>query len=164
MTALRIGDEPLEPAALAAAARDATLQVSVSDAARERIAAAAEAADAIAATRPVYGRTTGVGAQRMVTLAEGDEEHSLRLLRSHAGGLGEPLLTSATSASVSSARCPPPPFAICVRRATIVPRTTSSGSGSPSPPACDRSSRRECSASPSASVSERCAPTPVVRP
>jgi histidine ammonia-lyase len=91
MTALRIGDEPLEPAALAAAARDATLQVSVSDAALARIATAAEAADAIAAVQQVYGRTTGVGAQRMEKLEKGDAEHSLRLLRSHAGGLGEPL-------------------------------------------------------------------------
>ncbi len=88
---MRIGDEPLAPAALAAAARDASLRVSLSDAARARIAAAAEAADAIAATQPVYGRTTGVGAQRTEALAEGDAEHSLRLLRSHAGGLGEPL-------------------------------------------------------------------------
>ncbi len=88
---MRIGDEPLAPAALAAAARDASLRVSLSDAARARIAAAAEAADAFAATQPVYGRTTGVGAQRTEALAEGDAEHSLRLLRSHAGGLGEPL-------------------------------------------------------------------------
>ena len=88
---MRIGDEPLAPAALAAAARDASLQVSLSDAARARIAAAAEAADAFAATHAVYGRTTGVGAQRTEALAEGDAEHSLRLLRSHAGGLGEPL-------------------------------------------------------------------------
>ena len=91
MTRLRIGDEPLTPAALAAAARDSSLQVSMSEVARARIAAAAEAADAIAAERPVYGRTTGVGAQRTEALAEGDAEHSLRLLRSHAGGLGEPL-------------------------------------------------------------------------
>jgi histidine ammonia-lyase len=91
MTALRIGDEPLTPAALAAAARDASLRVEFSPAARARIAAAAVEAKEIAARQPVYGRTTGVGAQRTVTLKAGDAEHSLRLLRSHAGGLGEPL-------------------------------------------------------------------------
>jgi histidine ammonia-lyase len=88
---MRIGDEPLEPAALAAAARDASLRVEFSAAARARIAAAAVEAEEIAARQPVYGRTTGVGAQRTVALEKGDAEHSLRLLRSHAGGLGEPL-------------------------------------------------------------------------
>jgi histidine ammonia-lyase len=88
---MRIGDEPLEPAALVAAARDPALRVELSAAARARMDAAAEHADAIADRQPVYGRTTGVGAQRTVVLAEGNGEHSLRLLLSHAGGLGEPL-------------------------------------------------------------------------
>ena len=50
-----------------------------------------------AALRPVYGRTTGVGANRDVTLSPAAEidnvpaassDHGLRLLRSHAGGAG----------------------------------------------------------------------------
>jgi histidine ammonia-lyase len=51
--------------------------------------AAWETAREVAARRPVYGRTTGVGANRNVGLA-GDElaGHGLRLLRSHAAGSG----------------------------------------------------------------------------
>jgi histidine ammonia-lyase len=51
--------------------------------------AAWETAREVTARRPVYGRTTGVGANRNVGLA-GDElaEHGLRLLRSHAAGSG----------------------------------------------------------------------------
>jgi histidine ammonia-lyase len=41
--------------------------------------------------RAVYGRTTGVGANRQqVVDPESADEHGLRLLRSHAGGTGEP--------------------------------------------------------------------------
>jgi histidine ammonia-lyase len=39
----------------------------------------------------VYGRTTGVGANRHLTVPADDTEHGLRLLRSHAGAIGEPL-------------------------------------------------------------------------
>ncbi|GII68638.1 histidine ammonia-lyase [Sphaerisporangium melleum] len=57
-----------------------------------RAAAACTAAGEIARRRPVYGRTTGVGANRTqdVAAAEGDA-HGLRLLRSHAGGAGGPV-------------------------------------------------------------------------
>ncbi len=86
-----IGDEPLEPAAVAAAARSGPLRVQLSGAARERIAAGHAAAVAAAAQRPVYGRTTGVGANRHVAVEGAASEHGRRLLRSHAGGVGEPL-------------------------------------------------------------------------
>ncbi|MET0686393.1 MAG: aromatic amino acid ammonia-lyase [Solirubrobacteraceae bacterium] len=86
-----IGDEPLDPAAVAAAARSGPLQVELSGGARERIAAGHAAAVAIAARRRVYGRTTGVGANRHVAVAGDVAEHGRRLLRSHAGGVGEPL-------------------------------------------------------------------------
>ena len=43
------------------------------------------------ASRPVYGRTTGVGANRSVKVTDGG--HGLRLLRSHAGGAG-PMLSA----------------------------------------------------------------------
>src|SRR5262249_15168035 len=46
----------------------------------------------VATRQPVYGRNTGVGANHVVELGEGDRaEHGVRLLRSHAAGTG-PLL------------------------------------------------------------------------
>ncbi|MFC4537028.1 aromatic amino acid ammonia-lyase [Sphaerisporangium dianthi] len=55
----------------------------------DRAAAACEAAREIARHRPVYGRTTGVGANRTEDVAAADgDAHGLRLLRSHAGGIG----------------------------------------------------------------------------
>ena len=59
MTALRIGAEPLTPAAVVAAARGGMLDVELTPAARERIAQARRAAEAQAERRHVYGRTTG---------------------------------------------------------------------------------------------------------
>lgn len=60
--------------------------------ARERAALSWRTAQALAAAGRLYGRGTGVGAQRSVPVDEGDEAaHGLRLLRSHAGGAGAPL-------------------------------------------------------------------------
>ncbi|HEY3749426.1 MAG TPA: aromatic amino acid ammonia-lyase [Pseudonocardiaceae bacterium] len=57
---------------------------------RKRMAASARAAEEIVARQLVYGRNTGVGANRTETVAIDDREgHGLRLLRSHAGGIGE---------------------------------------------------------------------------
>src|SRR5690606_39051331 len=43
----------------------------------------------VSAARPVYGRTTGVGANRVVDVEwEDADAHGLRLLRSHAAGAG----------------------------------------------------------------------------
>ncbi|MDN5851805.1 MAG: aromatic amino acid lyase [Actinomycetia bacterium] len=66
--------------------------VRVESAARQRVQDAYDSVELIATKRPVYGRTTGVGANRHQPVA-GDTavEHGLRLLRSHAGGAG-PLL------------------------------------------------------------------------
>ena len=76
-------------AGVAAVARGQA-QVALSRAARDRAAAAAEAVRRISTQREVYGRTTGVGSNRDVTVASGDiAGHGLRLLRSHAGGAGE---------------------------------------------------------------------------
>ena len=92
MTALRIGDEPLAPAAVVAAARGGTIAVELTGAARERIARSRRVAEALVERQAVYGRTTGVGANRHVALDETDlRAHSARLLRSHAGGVGDPL-------------------------------------------------------------------------
>ena len=83
-------------AGVAAVARDKA-RVTVGTEAVAAARAAWETARDVTARRPVYGRTTGVGANRNVGLAEGDlAEHGLRLLRSHAAG---------------SARCSPPSWA-----------------------------------------------------
>jgi histidine ammonia-lyase len=51
-----------------------------------------ETALRVSATRPVYGRTTGVGANRDALVGTGDREtHDLRLLLSHAAGVGDRL-------------------------------------------------------------------------
>ncbi|MEV7814032.1 aromatic amino acid ammonia-lyase [Streptomyces flaveolus] len=60
--------------------------------AMERVTASWEAARRIAAQGRVYGRSTGVGANRNQTVPTGAAaEHGLRLLRSHAGAIGEEL-------------------------------------------------------------------------
>src|SRR5215468_33776 len=59
---------------------------------RERAQAAAVVAAKVAARSQVYGRATGVGANRDQAVSPDDlEGHGLRLLRSHAGG-GGPLI------------------------------------------------------------------------
>jgi histidine ammonia-lyase len=71
---------------------DATAEPAVDPAALERVRRARETADRLAATGRWYGRGTGVGAHRSITVDPADETaHGLRLLRSHAGGAG-PLL------------------------------------------------------------------------
>jgi histidine ammonia-lyase len=61
---------------------------------RERAVAAARTAAQVSARREVYGRTTGVGANRDLPVAAADRaDHGLRLLRSHAGG-GGPLISA----------------------------------------------------------------------
>jgi histidine ammonia-lyase len=66
--------------------------VTVTDGGRERARAAARAAADIAGRRQVYGRTTGVGANRDQPVHAADSgDHGYRLLRSHAGG-GGPLI------------------------------------------------------------------------
>jgi histidine ammonia-lyase len=78
---------------VAAAARGA-LRIELADQGIARARAAAEVAAAVAAVRGVYGRTTGVGANRELAVsADGAARHGLRLLRSHAGG-GGPLISA----------------------------------------------------------------------
>jgi histidine ammonia-lyase len=100
MTALRIGDEPLAPAAVSAAARSGPVAVVLTSAARERMAAGHATAVAAAARREVYGRTTGVGANRHVEVDGDLRAHTVRLLRSHAGGLGDPLAADVVRATL----------------------------------------------------------------
>lgn len=55
----------------------------------KRARAAWQVATEVAAVQPVYGRTTGVGANRIVDVEWDDADaHGLRLLRSHAAGAG----------------------------------------------------------------------------
>jgi histidine ammonia-lyase len=62
----------------------------------ERARAAHKVALEVSAERPVYGMTTGVGTNRTVPVGAGDAaDHSLRVLRSHAGGAG-PLMDRAS--------------------------------------------------------------------
>jgi histidine ammonia-lyase len=66
--------------------------VAVAKAAVAAATAAWQVAREVAAARPVYGWTTGVGANRTVQVAAAEAaEHGLNLLRSHAAGAG-PLL------------------------------------------------------------------------
>ncbi|MFF0148812.1 histidine ammonia-lyase [Amycolatopsis sulphurea] len=60
-----------------------------------------ELAVELGAKRAVYGRTTGVGANRHTVVdPESVDQHGLRLLRSHAGGTGEPLPGDAVRAAM----------------------------------------------------------------
>lgn len=71
---------------IAAAARRCE-PVTLDPAARSRVAEEQAHADAVAATRPIYGRSTGVGANRQVAVPDADAA-ALGLLRSHASSDG----------------------------------------------------------------------------
>lgn len=64
--------------------------VAVSPAARDAVARMREEADRIGAAHAVYGRSTGVGANRTTTV-DGAETHGRMLVRSHAADAGDPL-------------------------------------------------------------------------
>jgi histidine ammonia-lyase len=88
--------ESLSCGQVAAVARGRA-QVTFSAAGRDRAAAAARVVAAVTERRPVYGRSTGVGANRdQVVRGEDVTGHGLRLLRSHAGG-GGPLVAAELS-------------------------------------------------------------------
>lgn len=65
--------------------------VSVSDETRQVISSAHAHARTLSEQIPTYGRTTGVGANRLIGVGDDDAEHGLRLLRSHAIDAGKPL-------------------------------------------------------------------------
>jgi histidine ammonia-lyase len=80
-----------------AAVAHGAIRVALGAVGRQRALAAAELAAHAAARRAVYGRTTGVGANRELTVSRGDVAgHGLRLVRSHAGG-GGPLIAAELS-------------------------------------------------------------------
>ncbi len=71
---------------------DHDLVVRVAEEATRRAGDAWALVTELAANREIYGRTTGVGANRDLTVDEdAGPEHGRRLLRSHAGGTGEPM-------------------------------------------------------------------------
>jgi histidine ammonia-lyase len=90
-TVVTLDGSSLSCAHVAAVARQRAT-VTVAEQAEAKARAAWEVAREVAARQPVYGRTTGVGANHVVPLSEHDRaEHGFRLLRSHAAGAG-PLL------------------------------------------------------------------------
>ncbi|MFC4945535.1 aromatic amino acid ammonia-lyase [Pseudonocardia sp. GCM10023141] len=75
--------------------------VELDDDAVQRAGKAYEIAVDTGAKRAVYGRTTGVGANRHAVIdPDSADQHGLRLLRSHAGGTGEPLPDSLVRATL----------------------------------------------------------------
>ncbi|MBK0417898.1 aromatic amino acid lyase [Leucobacter sp. CSA1] len=84
---------------IAAIARGAGIRVSAS--ARRDIAEHHRAANTIAETRPVYGRSTGVGANRLTTAAADPTTHGMNLLRSHAVDAGAPFGAETTRAMLA---------------------------------------------------------------
>ncbi|WP_255955250.1 aromatic amino acid ammonia-lyase [Streptomyces odontomachi] len=73
---------------------DAQARPRVDPAALTRMEASWRAAHQLVETGRVYGRSTGVGAHRTVDVTPQDADgHDLRLLGSHAGGIGAPLPT-----------------------------------------------------------------------
>lgn len=85
---VRIGGHTLTCADIVRTARSG-VPVRLDAKARVRAQQAWELAENISAVRPVYGRTTGVGANRQEEVSgEAAAGHGLRLLRSHVGGVG----------------------------------------------------------------------------
>lgn len=73
------------------------LQIDLSTAALRVAEHSWRLADELSTERVVYGRTTGVGANKDDLVGDGESaEHALRLLRSHAGGSGEPMSAAQT--------------------------------------------------------------------
>jgi histidine ammonia-lyase len=84
--ALTLDGASLDLDSLAAASRG--VKVRIDPLALDRARAAHQRAAEVSASRPVYGRTTGVGAARDESTSS-TVEHGLRLLRSHAAGWGD---------------------------------------------------------------------------
>lgn len=75
------------------------VRVDVDAHAREQAERAVATVAEVVQHRPVYGRTTGVGANRTAAVsAESRDSHGLRLLRSHAAGSGDLLSPAETRA------------------------------------------------------------------
>ncbi|GAB3499978.1 aromatic amino acid ammonia-lyase [Nocardiopsis coralliicola] len=99
MAMLSLDGTPLDCARIAAAARSAE-PAGLTGGALRRIAAAHRGIAAAAAAGPVYGRSTGVGANRDVQVAPSPDAggHGRRILRSHAAAAGDTLPSPAVRA------------------------------------------------------------------
>lgn len=82
-----VGGPDLPCTQVVAVARGAA-RVALHEDGRTRAARAHELAERIAGVRQVYGRTTGVGANRVEVVVHDEQGHGLRLMRSHASGAG----------------------------------------------------------------------------
>ena len=80
---------------------DHVVDVAVEPATYARVAETHERAGEISARVPTYGRTTGVGANRAVAVAEDDALYGVRLLRSHALDTGAPVPRRAVRAMLA---------------------------------------------------------------
>jgi histidine ammonia-lyase len=88
----------LTPTEVRAVARDGATIV-LAPAALDRAGRAWRTVNEVARHHPVYGRGTGVGANRDIDVTvTGENDHGLRLLRSHAAGAGPPLDAARTRA------------------------------------------------------------------
>lgn len=86
--AIRLDGAHLSCIDVACVAR-AGVPIAVDESARDRVAATRTAALDVARRRPVYGLSTGVGANNDVTVGDADmAEHGMRLIRSHAACIG----------------------------------------------------------------------------
>ena len=103
MESIELTGQALHPDQVARLARETgrTVRAEIAPEALSRAAEAAEAAERISRRQPVYGRTTGVGANRTQHVADGDLGHGLRLLRSHASGIGHLVSPAATRAMLA---------------------------------------------------------------
>ena len=75
---------------VASIAQEST-RVALDPSVTQRVTTAYHTARELTQTVPTYGQTTGVGANRVLTVEEDDSAHGIRLLRSHAVDAGSPL-------------------------------------------------------------------------
>lgn len=110
------------PASIAdvVALADRRERVSVAPRVIETIGRAHEAAADLSTRFPTYGRTTGVGANRLTQVGAGDSDYGMRLLRSHAVDAGDPL-DSRTVRAMLAVRL----IQLCVPGAGLDPRILS---------------------------------------
>ena len=101
MAVVTIGPTPLTILEITAVAAGAS--VTLADGVLDRLALTRDAAVAVARQRPVYGRSTGVGANKGVVVNDGGR-HAQRLLHSHATGAG-PLREARRVRAMLAVRC-----------------------------------------------------------
>jgi histidine ammonia-lyase len=76
--------------------------VSVSSAVMEAVGRVYESAADLSGRFPTYGRTTGVGANRITPVPSDDPKYGMRLLRSHAVDAGDPLQDRTVRAMIAA--------------------------------------------------------------